>query len=179
MNLRRLMLCLALALTTATVHAQVGIYGKFDATRLTANPAVSSSNWFYGPGAGIYYDAVHLGPISLGADLRGDLLSGTGQDYRSGLFGLRLAAKPPVLPIKPYIQASVGVGATKPTAASSLSVHYTTKFQYQIAGGLDFTIFPHVDFRAVELGYARMTGISTGTPASLFTVSTGLVFRLP
>jgi hypothetical protein len=179
MTRHRLALLFALALTTVAAHAQVGIYGKFDATRLTASPTVSSSNWFYGPGAGLYYDALHLGPISLGADLRGDILSGSNQDYRSGLFGLRLAVKPPVLPIKPYIQASVGVGATKPTGASSIPLHYTTKFQYQIAGGLDFTIFPHVDFRAVELGYARMTGISTGTPASLFTVSTGLVLRLP
>jgi hypothetical protein len=175
MNLRYLTLLSAIAVSTLAAHAQVGIYGKFDATRLSAS--TQSGGWFYGPGAGIYYDALHLGPVSLGADLRGDLLSGTNQDYRSGLLGLRLAAKPPVLPIKPYIQASAGVGATKPTGASSLPLHYTSKFQYQIAGGIDFTVFPHVDWRTVELGYGRMTGITSGTAANIFTVGTGLVLR--
>jgi hypothetical protein len=183
MNLRRLTLLLAFILSTAAAHAQVGIYGKFDATRLSSSASTTSaSTWFYGPGVGIYYDALHLGPISLGADLRGDILSGSSEDYRSGLFGLRLAIKAPVLPIKPYIQGSVGVGATKPTALSSLPLHYTTKFEYQIASGVDFTIFPHIDWRIVELGYGRITGISSGgeaPAANLFNASTGLVVRFP
>jgi hypothetical protein len=182
MNLRRLTLLLAIVLTTAAANAQVGIYGKFDAIRHTDSLTASPSTWFYGPGAGIYYDALHLGTLSLGADLRGDLLFGQDQHYRSALIGLRLAAKPPILPIRPYIQGSVGIGATKATGQSNLPIHFTSKFQYQIAGGVDFTLLPHVDWRVAEVGYTRLTGISSGTAApisSLLSVSTGLVFRFP
>jgi hypothetical protein len=57
---------------------------------------------------------------------------------------------------------------------------YSDKFQYLVAGGLDYTLVPHVDFRVVEVGYGRMSGVSSGgsaPTATLVSVSTGLVVR--
>jgi hypothetical protein len=168
----------------APAHAQIGVYGKLDAVRLNAaSPGVAASTtWYYGPGAGIYDDFLHLGPISLGADLRGDYLWGNEQQYRSALFGLRLAAKPPILPIKPYVQGSVGVGGASHGGLNGSGSIFSNKFQYQVLGGLDYTFFPHLDLRLVEVGYGRMSGISSSgvaPEATLFTLSAGLAIRLP
>jgi hypothetical protein len=184
MNLRSLIITLAIALSTITTHAQVGIYGKLDINHFSGSIVAgvpAASTWYYGPGVGVYYDFLHLGPVSLGADLRGDLLYGSQSKYRSALFGLRLAAKPPLLPIRPYIQGSVGAGGPRYTGPLGAGINppgYSTKFQYQIAGGVDFTLLPHLDLRAAEIGYGRMTGINEPV-TTMLTISTGLVFRFP
>jgi len=174
---------LAIAIS-ASAHAQIGIYGKFDATQLnTSNgSAFEIPGWYSGGGAGIYDDFLHLGPIDLGADLRGDLLAGNGQKYRSALAGLRLALKAPILPIRAYVQGSAGVGVPSHSGLAGSGAIYDNKFEYQVLGGVDYAIFPHLDWRVAEVGYGRLTGISDGgvTPASsLFTISSGLVVRLP
>lgn len=183
MRSRWLTLLLGVAGCAAAANAQVGIYAKFDTARVTASSAGSSAQtsvWFKGPSVGIYYDFLHLGPIALGADVRGNRLSGNQQNYRSALFGLRLALKPPAISIKPYVQASVGVGGPTHTGLNGVGSIYSNKFQYQILGGIDTTLIPHLDFRAVEFGYARMSGISSGSPApvaTVLTISTGFVLR--
>jgi hypothetical protein len=182
MKLRWLTILLVLSISFATSNAQVAIYGKFEAVRFAGSNTTPASTWYYGPGAGIYDDFLHLGPVAFGADLRGNLLSGSQQKFRSALFGLRLSAKPPILPLRPYIQGSVGVGGPTHSGLDGIKTIYSNKFQYQIVGGLDYTLVPHLEFRAVELSYGRMSGVSgtaSAPVATLFTVGTGLVFRFP
>jgi hypothetical protein len=168
----------------ASAPAQIGIYGSFDGTHLTnsSSSTFETPGWYYGGGLGIYDDFAHFGPVGLGADLRGNLLSGNGQKYRSGLIGLRLAVKPPLLPIRPYVQGSIGVGGPTHSGLQGSGTIYDNKSQYQVVGGVDFTFLPHLDWRVAEFGYGRLTGISSGgvAPASnLFLIGTGLVVRLP
>jgi hypothetical protein len=97
--------------------------------------------------------------------------------------GARFIAKPIADSFKPYLQVSVGVGRSKPPD----SPIHLNRVQYGIFGGLDYTLSKHVDFRAFELGYGAVTTVNSGDfggtttfPSSrLFSVSTGLVFRVP
>lgn len=185
MKLQRLLLpFLFLGFASVAASAQVGIYGDFDYTHYTDHSANASTS-FYGGGVGVYDDFLHVGPLRAGLDLRGDFLGGNNYRYRDVLAGVRVAAKAPVLPFKPYGQFSVGVGGPRSTGALGAGIsgsHYTTKFTYEVMGGVDCTILPHVDFRVLELGYGRMTGVdgsAVSNPAStLFSVRSGLVFRL-
>jgi hypothetical protein len=185
MRLHLWRILLVLAFSTAAASAQVGIYGNFAAVHLTTNSG-GANTWEYGPGAGLYYDFAHLGPIGLGSDLRFSQMWGNGLDYRSGLGGVRLVLKAPVLPVKAYVQGSAGVGATKASGnAGNLPNNYGYKFQYDVFGGADVTLLPRIDWRVAEIGYGRMSGIGNGnsgvTAAStgVFTIGTGIVLRLP
>jgi hypothetical protein len=184
MKLRALALLLGVVVSSTSAIAQVGIYGKFDVTRLStgAGDVSETPGWYDGADAGVYYDFIHLGPIGLGADLRGNLLTGNQQKFRSALFGLRLVIKPPILPIRPYIQGSAGVGGGTHGGLANAGSIYSNKFEYQVLGGLDYAFFSHLDWRVAEVGYGRITGISSGasaSPVNLFTVGTGIVLRLP
>ncbi len=185
MKLSRLLLsCLLLGSASLVAHAQVAVYGNFDYTRYTDHSLSQTTN-FYGGGVGVYDDFLHIGPLRAGFDVRGDLLSGNKARYRDLLGGVRVAAKAPLVPIKPYAQFSVGAGGPQYTgglAAGISSAPYRTKFTYEVLGGVDFTILPHVDFRAVEAGYGRVSGVNgsqAGNPAStLITIRSGIVIRL-
>lgn len=84
---------------------------------------------------------------------------------------------------KPYLQVSVGVGSSKPPT----SPIRLNRFELGIYGGLDYQLAKHVDFRAFEFGYGAVTTINSGDfggavtfPSSrLFSISSGLVFRVP
>jgi hypothetical protein len=185
MKFRWLTFLLAVTMSTSAAHGQVGIYGNFATTHLTNN-SNSTNTWLYGPGFGVYYDFVHLGPIGIGADLRGSQMWGGGLDYRTGLGGLRLVVKPPVLPVRVYVQGSAGTGATKASGnTGSLPDNYSYKFQYDVFGGTDVTLLPRVDWRVVEIGYGRTSGIGNGNSGitapstGVFTLSSGIVLRLP
>jgi hypothetical protein len=180
---RSIYVCLFVAaLLTSTSPAQIGIYGKFEATHSSSSSTITPTAWFKGPAAGIYYDFIHLGPASIGIDLRGNLLYGdSNQKFRSGLAGLRLAVKAPLLPLRPYIQGDVGIGSITSGNLGGVGVHYNNKFEYQILGGVDIPIVPHLEWRAIEIGYGRVSAVSSfaSTPSlSLFSIGTGLVLRL-
>lgn len=187
MNLRRSILLLLLLSSTLIAKAQIGVYGKLDAVHFNNN-VNQTSEWFYGPGVGIYDSFLHLGPISLGADLRGNYLSGADDTYRSVLGGVRVAAKPPLLPLRPYVEGLVGVAGTKSNQSGSFSTatsvsfsrSFGTKFAYEVLGGVDFTILPHLDLRLAEVGYGRISPVSSGSSASssVLSLSSGVVFRL-
>jgi hypothetical protein len=120
----------------------------------------------------------------LGLDARGGYAKGQGHSYRNFLIGPRVEVKPPVLPIRPYIQASVGVGgvSVQYNGPPAPETHYSNKLQYGFVGGVDYTLVPHVDIRLVEVGYLRMSAITSGTPApalNLVSVGAGIVLRLP
>lgn len=184
MRPRGLALFLGVVVSCASAMAQLGIYGKFDATRLSTGSANSSETpgWYDGGSLGVYYDFIHLGPIGFGADVRGNLLTGNQQKFRSALFGLRLVIKPPILPIRPYIQGSAGIGGGTHGNLSNAGSIYSNKLEYQVLGGLDYTLFPHLDWRVAEAGWGRITGISSGSsaaPDNVFTLGTGIVLRIP
>ena len=169
---------LALMFSTAAASAQVGIYGNFATVHLNGG----LNSWSYGPGAGIYYDFVHLGPIRIGGDLRGNVLWGRDVNYWSGLGGVRLVVKPPILPLRVFGLGSAGVGGVKAAGSlGNLPDSYNNKFQWDVFGGTDFTVIPHVDWRVVEVGYGQMTGTNGGTASTstgVFTLSSGIVLRL-
>ena len=185
MTKRWLSFLCVLMMSAAAAHAQFGVYGKFDLNHYNFNDGGTAAATFYGGGFGVYDDFVKLGPVRGGFDLRESLVTGSNYNYRSTLFGARVALKAPVLPIRPYVQGSVGVGGTGskgPYAAGISGGSYSNKFTYQVLGGLDWTVFPHLDFRALEIGFGRQSGVGSaaGSGAStMVLVSSGLVFRLP
>jgi hypothetical protein len=182
MRLRNLLLILALAVT-AQGKAQIGIYGTVTGSRVgNITPPYPQTGtygfWAVGGGLGIYDDFAHFGPVHLGADLRGSFLNSKGHQLNSGLAGLRFVFKPPVAPFRPYLQASVGGGTTNFGSGNNM----TTGLQYQVFGGLDFTFFPRLDWRIIEVGgggFHVFNTANTGTDFPIATVSTGLVLRFP
>ena len=171
-----------LVLWGAAADAQLGVYGKLDYTHF-GDTNGGGSNGFYGGTVGIYDDFLHLGPVRAGLDLRGGLAQGGNFDYRDALVGVRVAVKAPVLPFKPYAQASLGAAETKFTGPTAVGItaSYHGNLIWQAFGGVDLTVFPHVDWRAVEVGVGKQSTASgfnyTAGPA-VVTVGTGLVFRL-
>jgi hypothetical protein len=138
---------------------------------------------FYGADLGGYVNFFHAQKYDAGLDIRDIIVSGNGAHLNSFLVGGRVAVKPLAEKFKPYVQLSVGVGSSKaPHSPIKLN-----RFQYGIYGGLDYTLSKHVDFRAFELGYGSVSTINSGnfngtssfSASSLFSVSTGLVFRVP
>jgi hypothetical protein len=138
---------------------------------------------FYGADFGGFIDFFHAQKYDAGVDIRDVIVSGNNARLNSFLVGGRLAAKPIAEKFKPYVQLSIGLGSSKPPHSS---VH-VNRFQFGIYGGLDYTLSKHVDFRAIELGYGSVATVNTGNfngPTSfpnstLFSVSAGLVFRVP
>src|ERR1700754_4847901 len=92
MSFRKAVLLLAsvVVVSTASAHAQFGVYGMFTVDRLSN---IASSPWPAPPNSsdqaftrantadplggtgGVYYDFKTLGPVRLGADLRGSIMS--------------------------------------------------------------------------------------------------------
>jgi hypothetical protein len=143
----------------------------------------TTSRTFYGATIGGYVNFFHAQKFDAGIDLRDMIVSGNGAHLNSFLVGGRVIAKPLAESFKPYLQLSIGAGNSKPPTST---VHLT-RLQYGIFGGIDYTLAKHVDFRVFELGYGSVSTINSGNfngtisfPASsLFSVSTGLVFRVP
>jgi hypothetical protein len=138
---------------------------------------------FYGANIGGYVNFYHAPRFDAGIDVRDSIVSSNNAHLNSFLVGARVIAKPIAESFKPYLQVSVGVGSSKPPT----SPIHLNRLEYGIFGGLDYTLAKHVDFRAFELGYGAVTTINSGNfggavtfPSSrLFSVSTGLVFRIP
>jgi hypothetical protein len=164
-------ICL-LALSCLSAKAQLTVYGKLDFNRYNSNNGDNDAVNLYGGGVGIQDNFLHVGPLSLGADLRGDLDSGSQNTYYSLLFGAPVSFK--LHTVKPYLEPVVGVGGVKytgPTAAG-ITTHYSGELTFGGVGGVVATVLPHLDWRVVEVGYISERG---GTPDLL--VSTGLGFR--
>ena len=192
MKLRYLAPVVFFALTTVAAHAQVGLYFNPIAIRVSnsvpdSGPYAflgqnSTSQVFYGFDIGTNYDFVHSGKINGGLDVRYSDLHANNAMFRDFLVGARVSAAPFSRPFKPYAQFSVGVGTTK---APQSTIH-TSRLDYAVFGGVDYSVARHVDLRIFEVGYGAVTTASTSTiaasgptiPASkqiLF--SSGLVFR--
>ena len=168
---------------SACAHAQFAIYAMGSGGFLGAPNAApgsllvdSGSISAYGGTFGLYDDFAHLGPVHLGADARyfqqSSSNGGPGNKLRGGLAGLRLDLHLPLVPFRPYVQAEAGGVGTN----YGRNANVTSSFAYQIQGGLDFTIFPHLDLRA-EYGGGRISGFYDGTKQTLQQVGLGAVLR--
>jgi hypothetical protein len=142
-----------------------------------------TSRTFYGAAIGGYVNFYHAQKFDAGVDIRDSIVTANNARLNSFLVAARFVAKPLAEKFSPYLQVGVGVGTSKPPT-SPIKLN---RFQYGIYGGLDYSLHKHVDFRVVELGYGQVTTINSGDfggtttfPSSgLFSVSTGLVFRIP
>jgi hypothetical protein len=181
------------ATTTGIGKSDVGLYVNPIANHIHNSQADSgtfaflgdgvTSRTFWGASIGGYANFFHAPKFDAGIDVRDMIVTGNNANLNSFMVGARLIAKPIAQSFKPYVQVSIGAGSSKPPHST---VHLT-RLQYEIFGGLDYTLAKHVDFRMVEVGYGGVSTINTGNfngdtsfPASsLLTVSSGLVFRFP
>ena len=183
----------ALVLCSTAAHAQIGVYMNPVAIRVSnslkqTGPFAflgqnSTSQVLFGYSLGGYDDFFHSGKLGAGIDMRLQDLHANNAMLRDFFLGVRLSGTPWDRPIKPYVQASVGVTTTKPPEST---VH-TSKGAYLVMAGADYTLARHVDFRMIEVGYGSLTTVSSYTvgagsntvvPASkMITFSSGLVFR--
>lgn len=200
MNLRKAVLVLAAVVVTAiaapSAHAQLAVYGNVTVNQLSGiknSPAAVCTLCSYnddvsplGGGGGIYYDFLKLGPVKLGADLRGTIthtkrgaltsFNGSGAAVYSSLAGVRGVFHTHYAPLRPYLQASAGLGRTDYGTSPTIK----NNFQYMGYAGLDITLLPYMDFRLVEFGYGGLNPMGTASHNyPIKAVSSGLVFHLP
>ena len=196
--MRRVLFLIALAAAT-TARAQVlSVYATSTNMRASnvQTGVIGSTNQYTsfftsGIGGGITLGALPLGPIHLGFDLRGSTKPGV-NGFDTALGGLRLGIKPPLIKLKPYVQASVGYVATRTTNLTTVTSGSTTTtpggtftnqyIAYQAFAGVDYPILPILDFRIVEIGAGQgfSTGLTFSSNAgniSLFNINTGLVLH--
>jgi hypothetical protein len=214
MIFRKAVLFLAAAIATTTIaHAQLGVYGTVSVDRLGGiasspepdtnnNGARNNSVLPLGGTAGVYYDFLKLGPVRLGADLRGTLtsdkrgaysdFSGGGARLYSGLAGVRAVFHTPYSALRPYIQGSAGIartnygllyneaGITSTGGIVGNSIVLHSNFQVQGFAGVDYRLLPFMDFRVVEVGYGVINPFgATAHNYPVGTISSGVVFHLP
>jgi hypothetical protein len=213
MIFRKAVLFLAAAIATTTIaHAQFGVYGNVTVNRLSgqqgspyapenADPAsctgnnavtcqVNNSVDPLGGGGGVYYDFKTLGPVRIGADIRGTITDsrqgaytfsrGSGTRIYSTLGGIRGSFHTPIKLIKPYIQLSAGLGRSDYGLFTGSAIVVHNNLQYEGFAGVDLKILPYMDFRVVELGYGALTSFGTNSHTyPIGTISTGVVFHLP
>src|SRR5882757_6122114 len=179
MNISKLALVLTLAVTFAlsaasTAFAQASIYGTVSVRRMTDIPytqgTTSATNGSFdavGGTGGIFYDFRNVGPVRLGIDARGTIASSTqsaytsynagGSHLSSGLAGIRATFHTPFIPIKPYVQGSVGIARTNfgtdynnslatSTLSNTTGVQISSHLEYGAFAGVDIAILPLVDF---------------------------------
>ena len=214
MMLRKAVLFLAAVAvaTTVSAKAQIGVYGMFTVDRLSniassplplppnsTGPAFARANTVdpIGGTGGVYYDFLKLGPVKLGADLRGSILTtkrgayinfnGPGARIYSVLGGVRGAFQTPVKSLKPYVQISAGLGRSDYGLYSNLpasnqpvpNVIYSN-FEYEGLAGLDIKLLPIMDWRVAEFGYGGLNPFGTYSHNyPIKQVSMGFVFHLP
>jgi hypothetical protein len=155
------------------LHAQLGLYGAFTAQNLGVQN--TSGYDFYGGTFGAYLASGRFALLSAGVDLRGSFSKTGGNSFDTGSIGPRLGLNTHILPIHPYVEATVGLAHLSFAGGSPGS---ETKFEYQVLGGLDFTILPRIDWRVAEYSYG---GLSAGNNYNIHpkSLSTGIVLRLP
>jgi hypothetical protein len=197
MKLRSLIVAVAIALAPfafqAPLQAQVGLYLNPIAMRISNSTADkgtfsflgsgSTSRIFYGPEFGGYYDFKTPYPFQAGLDMRDSIMHGNSAFLNNFLVGVRISGKPFNNQLKPYIEPVVGVGTSH---APETTIH-VSKLEYGVYAGVDYQTHHHVDFRILELGYGSVTTASSETiggtaaipAATIFSLSTGLVFRFP
>jgi hypothetical protein len=214
MMLRKAVLLLAAVVVASTTssHAQVGVYGMFTVDRLSniasspvPLPPNSTAAAFarantvdpLGGTGGVYYDFLKLGPVKLGADLRGSILTtkrgayinfdGPGARIYSVLGGVRGSFQTPIKSLKPYLQISAGLGrsdyglySSQPASTQPVPNVIYNNFQYEGFAGLDIKLLPILDWRVAEFGYGGLDPFGTNSHNyPIKQVSMGFVIHLP
>jgi hypothetical protein len=158
-------------LSTFSLHAQLGLYGGFTVQNPGVPPA--SGYQFYGGTFGAYLASGRLAILNVGLDLRGSFTKSGSDSFSSGAIGPRVGLNLHVIPLHPYLEATAGLGNLNITETSS----NVTRFEYQLLGGLDYTVFPRIDWRVAEFTYGGLS-VFNGSyhPKSL---TTGIVLRIP
>ncbi len=202
----------AIVLLSSPAQAQTGVYGEFTVNRLGGiasspqpTPNITSARTDtvdpLGGTGGIYYDFKKLGPVTLGADLRGSILTtrrgayvnynGGGTRLDSVLGGVRFVFHTRFAPLKPYVEGLAGLGRSdygllyggggvNANGIVGNSTVLNNNFQYQGLLGLDIKILPILDYRIAELGYGGLDpfgAYSHNYP--IRSASMGFVFHLP
>ena len=191
--MRRLALLVTFVLASmafpAAAKAQIlSVYGTFSPLHAsnvetginTANQEQYASFFTPAFGGGVTLGLLSAGPVHLGLDLRGSTRRGTtGAD--TALFGLRVGFKPPLIPLKPYVQGSVGYLATRTpnvSSGSSGSTTFTNQYAaYEVMGGVDYRFARFIDLRLLEVGVGQGLDIlgNANSKATFFTINTGVV----
>jgi hypothetical protein len=190
-------LALLVPLVAVCAHAQVAVYVTSSSGHFSNVPTGSvltgttyqeqyASYWTSGVGGGLTLNFLPLGPVTLGFDFRGSTRPGTtGADSAMG--GIKLGVNPPLIRIKPYVEAAGGYVATRTVNVStnpgnpSQTVGGTFNNKYaawEILGGIDYPLIKFVDLRLIEVGGGKgvnIPGIAGAPNLSLFTVNSGLV----
>jgi len=162
------LLLLVLAVTfaaPAVLQAQIGLYAGFTGAPVSGTGA---TNWAYGGTVGVYKQGGEV--LQIGGDLRGSFISRNGFNYYTGAAGPRIAFKPPLIPLRPYVEGLVGAASYNSGNGTDSSTH----FNYQVVAGLDLTFFPHLDWRVIDFDYSAVSG----QPVNAKNLTTGLVLRL-
>ena len=147
----------------ATVHAQTAFYAEFTGASLGVGFSHIDGGTF-----GVYSQKT-LGMVALGLDLRGFAQSGSnGQSYQGVVAGPRIVIKPHVLPVMPYMELLGGVSRVNINNSGE-----DKDLAYNAVFGVDSTVIPHVDWRAIEYTYGEEHTI----PITYKALSTGIVIR--
>ncbi len=176
---------LGFAIVSTPARGQAAIYGMFSAGHYSGlgvgygTPSTQSGGMTARGGTvGVYDNFLPFGPVRFGGDARVIIQNSAnsttyGNKLAGFLFGPRLEiAPPPPIPIKPYIQLEFGgIGSNNGSSTSK-----STSFAYQVNGGIDFTIVPHLDIRG-EYGAGQLTSIGN-SHHTLQEFGIGLVLRM-
>ncbi len=192
MKLRFLVPALALALTTLAAHAQVGIYVYPIASIISDSQADTGPFAFLGDGQtqqvfggvvfGGYFEVAHESKTNISLDVRDTIQHGNTASFNSFMVGPRLAWKPLVYGLKPYVQFGVAAGRTK----APVNLAHIERLEVAGLGGVDKRLTSHVDWRIVEISYGSVSAISSQTflfgakqlpNVHALGFSTGFVFR--
>jgi hypothetical protein len=172
-----------LAGCSVALEAQVvSVYVTSASTRFSNAQAVGQGQttpfWTSGVGGGMTLNMIPVGPVRFGIDLRGSTRPGTlGSD--TGMAGIRLGLNPPLMKIKPYVQASGGYVATR-TRAMSGGTFRNQYAGWEVLGGIDYPLVPFFDVRVIEVGGGSAYPLQASASApnlSLLTINAGLVFH--
>ncbi|MEG9437010.1 hypothetical protein JAO29_12680 [Edaphobacter sp. HDX4] len=157
---------IAFFLAPLAAPAQIALYAGFSGAPLSG----TTTNWAFGPLFGAYKQTGYAANIvSIGGDVRASFLSRDNFHFYTGAAGPRVAFKLPVLPFRPYVEGLVGVGNLETDGRNS-----SNHFNYQVLGGLDTTLLPHLDWRVLEFDYSAASSQSFNAKI----LTTGLVLRL-
>ena len=201
-TLAALVLAVAALALPAAARAQGALYVAPVAVRAaisTADPGTFSflgpgntSRMFYGVQFGGFYDVpppvlpASLQRFEIGVDLRDAILHANNALLNEFLVGARLGLFPAAdtaHKLHPYLEPYAGIGSTR-APNTSIKVNKPT---YGGFVGADYDFSRRVSWRVAEVGYGSLTTASGGTigaseaipSATLFTITTGLTFRLP
>ncbi len=178
--------------SSIAAYGQIAAYGVVTGERMTGftcqdpQGICSASGGVvkpYGAIFGGYYDFRSLGPVRLGVDVRGSVLNSNKSAttysssvdqirHYSALGGLRGEFKTPLHILHPYGQVSLGY--MRSNAASVQPTVYQNFMQVEGFGGLDVSLVPWMDIRAIELGAGGAFGSSTH---SIQSIGVGVVFH--